>query len=521
MLSSFSLISLIGVMLGVLALVVVMAVFTGLERSTKERLLGSTPHILLRSLNSEYPDGRITGMMANEALTIARKLPHVQTATAFVFGNVLLDTPGEPPHLAFHGVDTTDPTQVEGIKSMLDLKKYPTSTAEFGIDDRAVISSSIADQFGIKVGDKLGLIPTANSKEILRIFKSTENPPVREANTEIWKKSTAVLTTSWKPDGEKFILPAQAYREAYTPLYDLPAEELRDIERQMIESILVAMDGSEKDEAADTFRFDAQSKLAIEKAVADLNATNVDEMDLTTYRGLKSLVLPKEVEVIGVYQASQMTVMPEIFVPIPLAQDLAGLDDAIKGISLRLDEPYEAEILAGQYRKILGEDWSLVTWGEKYQTFFLLIEQQRAMMYFVLIFIMLVSAFSIMAVMFTITIQKRREIGVMKALGASPGQIVRVFLYQGMILGTLGAGLGVGLGRLVILFRGEIQALLRQVGFDPFSSGFLGFNVLPAHNNPWEQAAFALAAFILCSVAALVPAFFAARSDAAKSLRNL
>ena len=143
------------------------------------------------------------------------------------------------------------------------------------------------------------------------------------------------------------------------------------------------------------------------------------------------------------------------------------------------------------------------------------------MMYFALSFIVLVSAFSMMAVMFTVTIQKRREIGVMKALGAAPGQIVRVFLYQGMILGVFGAVLGVVLGRVVIHFRGEIQLSFRALGFDPFAASFTGFGKLPAYNNPLEQAVIALMAFILCSLAALVPAFFAARSDAAKSLRNL
>jgi lipoprotein-releasing system permease protein len=143
------------------------------------------------------------------------------------------------------------------------------------------------------------------------------------------------------------------------------------------------------------------------------------------------------------------------------------------------------------------------------------------MMYFALSFIVLVSAFSMMAVMFTVTIQKRREIGVMKALGAAPGQIVRVFLYQGMLLGLLGAVLGVGLGRIVIHFRGLVQEGMRAIGFDPFSASLTGFGVLPAHNDPVEQAVIGFMAFLLCSLAALVPAFFAARSDAAKSLRNL
>jgi lipoprotein-releasing system permease protein len=281
------------------------------------------------------------------------------------------------------------------------------------------------------------------------------------------------------------------------------------------------MDSSEKDEARGVFRFDRQSKSTIDQAIADLNATDAEKMDGETLKGLKSVVLPKEAEVIGVYQASQMAVTPDLFVPLPLAQDLAGLGQAVQGIALRLDDPYEAEVFATEARRAQGPEWSFVTWGQQARPFFTLIEQQRGMMYFILSFIVVISAFSMMAVMFTVTIQKRREIGVMMALGAAPSQIIRVFLYQGMILGALGGILGVGLGRLVIHFRGNIQMLLRGVGFDPFASSFTGFTILPAHQNPLEQLIFAFMAFVLCSMAALVPAFFAARSDAAKSLRNL
>jgi lipoprotein-releasing system permease protein len=124
-------------------------------------------------------------------------------------------------------------------------------------------------------------------------------------------------------------------------------------------------------------------------------------------------------------------------------------------------------------------------------------------------------------VMFTVTIQKRREIGVMKALGAAPVQIVKVFLYQGMLLGFMGAVLGVGIGRFVIYIRGWIQQVMRLLEFDPFSASLTGSGVIPAYNDPVEQLVIGLMAFVLCSLAALVPAFFAARSDAAKSLRNL
>lgn len=516
MLSSFSLISLIGVMLGVLVLVVVMAVYAGLERNVKNRLLGFTPHVLLsqRSIDGRMPDWQAAAKKAKE-------LPTVEAATAYVSDNVIVDVESWQRPVLFRGIDTSDPTQVAGITEMLDTTDHPESTADLGIDDRVVISSILADQLQVGVGAKLRLYSTRNFEEVMRAYQATENPPVREAFAEPWKNATTAIRQGWVADVEKSTLTFEIYRDAYLKLDTILSEKIRAPEHELLEQLLITMDRSEKDDTAEVFRFDPDTKMEIEDLMAKLETTDVERMDGETLKGLKSIVLPKEAVVIGVYQASQMAVTPDLFVPLPLAQDLAGLGDSVQGIALRLEDPYQAEAFAASALQTLGAEWTMITWGQQYQAFFALIEQQRGMMYFLLSFIIIVSAFSMMAVMFTVTIQKRREIGVMKALGAAPSQIIRVFLYQGMILGTLGAILGVGLGRLVIHFRGDIQSLFRTLRFDPFSSSFTGFDTLPACNNPLEQAVFALMAFILCSIAALVPAFFAARSDAAKSLRNL
>jgi len=506
-------------MLGVLVLVVVMAVYAGLERDVKSRLLGFTPHILLRHQSVGLGEAQMDDWQA--AAARARQLPRVEAATAFVSDNVIVDVQSSQRPVMFRGIDTSDPAQVQGIAKMLDLTHHPDSSADLGIDDRAVVSSILAEQLGIRVGDMVRLYSTRNFEAVMRAYKATEKPPLRVAHAAVWKSATAALAAAWKPNGENSLIAVDALTGVYQALDEIRAADLRAPERDLLESILVAMEAGTKDETAKVFRFTPAAKLAIKQAVDGLNATDPEKMDGETLKGLKTIVLPKEVRVIGVYQASQMAVTPDLFVPLPLAQNLAGLGEAVQGIALRLDDAYAAEPVAAQARQTLGPEWSLLTWGEQYQTFFALINQQRVMMYFALSFIVLVSAFSMMAVMFTVTIQKRREIGVMKALGAAPGQIVRVFLYQGMILGLLGAALGVGLGRAVVHFRGPIQGVFRALGFDPFAASFTGFGVLPAHNNPLEQAVIGLMAFILCSLAALVPAFFAARSDAAKSLRNL
>jgi lipoprotein-releasing system permease protein len=519
MLSSFTLISLIGVMLGVLVLVVVMAVYAGLERDVKARLLGFTPHILLRHSPGGF--GSLPLHAWQDAAAKAAKLPRVEAATAFVSDNVIIDVDSWQRPVMFRGIDTSDPAQVDGIRQMLDLEKHPDSSADLGIDDRTVVSSILAEQLSLRVGDTVRLYSTRNFEEVMRAYKVTENPPLREWFADDWNSATRTLEQAWRTIDSRRAVGIGELTAVYQTLDNLRGSELRAAERELLEQLLVAMESAEKDEPRGVYFFDEDTERAIRNHVAALNTTDVEKMDGEALKGLKQIVLPKEAVVSGIYQASQMAVTPDLFVPLPLAQDLAGLGDAVQGIALRLDDAYAAEQVAAAGRDEMGPDWSLLTWGDQYQTFFALINQQRVMMYFALSFIVLVSAFSMMAVMFTVTIQKKREIGVMKALGAAPGQIVRVFLYQGMILGFIGAVLGVGLGRLVIHFRGPIQGTLRSLGFDPFAASFTGFGVLPAHNNPLEQAVIGLLAFILCSLAALVPAAFAARSDAAKSLRNL
>jgi lipoprotein-releasing system permease protein len=524
-LSSFTLISLVGVLLGVWVLVVVMAAFAGLERDVKGRLLGFTPHILVRTPGLALPEEMEDAPPWQDLAAETAKLPGVAAATAYVADNVILDVGTWQRPVSFRGIDTTDAAQVKGVADMLDRENFPDSSADMGLDDRAVVSSIVADQFKLRVGDTIRLYSTRNFESVMQAYKATEKPVVREAFPEEWAIAEKTLGREWEKDGGNFTVNAEELVGVYEALHRIYTDDIREPERALTEALLLALEGrtrgDNEEEKPEVFRFTPEAKAEIDKAYAALLETDAEKMDGEILKGLKSLVLPKEAVVAGIYSASQMAVTPELFVPLPLAQDLAGLGAQVQGIALRLDDPYEAEGIAAAARASLGPDHFVETWGDQYQAFFSLINQQRVMMYFVLSFIVLVSAFSMMAVMFTVTIQKRREIGVMKALGAAPGQIVRVFLYQGMILGLLGAVLGVLLGRVVIHFRGVVQEGMRLVGFDPFSSQLTGFGVIPAHNNPVEQAVIGFTAFVLCSLAALVPAFFAARSDAAKSLRNL
>ena len=252
-----------------------------------------------------------------------------------------------------------------------------------------------------------------------------------------------------------------------------------------------------------------------------------NEADMECFRKIRELVMPKDLEVIGIYRASQHTPSPDLFIPLVIGQELLGYeDDVVQAVALRVNDPYHVETMLSPVMQALEKEkpssaWTLETWHDRFNAWFELMQKERMIMSFVLSFISLISAFCIMAVMFTVSIQRKKEIAVMKALGATPFQVVRVFLWQGVIIGFVGALLGVGLGLLVLEYRMQIQGFLAGIGFDPFPVAFHGTANIPVVIDWAELAWQAVKAFVMVVVASIIPALITARQDPARSLRSM
>src|SRR5438477_9068863 len=108
----------------------------------------------------------------------------------------------------------------------------------------------------------------------------------------------------------------------------------------------------------------------------------------------------------------------------------------------------------------------------------------------------------------------------MKALGANIAQIVWVFLDQGMVVGFFGTLTGLGLGMTLIRYRNEFSHwLANALHIEIFPRAVYQFSEIPAEVVPNDVAVICISAFLICSVAALIPAYFAARLDPVKALR--
>jgi lipoprotein-releasing system permease protein len=133
---------------------------------------------------------------------------------------------------------------------------------------------------------------------------------------------------------------------------------------------------------------------------------------------------------------------------------------------------------------------------------------------------MIVAAFCVMNTLITVTVLKTREIGIMKAIGADVGQIVRVFLAQGVVVGIFGVVTGLAAGLGVLAVRNPFKDWLAStLGIELFPRSIYGLAEIPSRTVPGDVAIICVSAFLICTLAALIPAYFAARLDPVKALR--
>lgn len=518
--SIITLLSLIGVSFGVMVLIVVLSVHSGFERKLKEILLGFAPHVRVESI---YLGGIDDWGMMEEGF---QKEESVDGAYALIEGYVLLDAKGWRQPVSFRGINSESKAQIEALDGMLDREMHPRSSADMGLDDYAVVSRQLADSLNLEVGDTLRLLASSNLDAVMEVYDISNQERAWEVYAEQSALFDSVFRNSLKESGGREVMSAVEFPkldQAFVFLLgDLEEEgqpmraeerdffgELYDLYKNPVSKKVVG------------YEYEAGTRERALEICAALQTFDVEVADNEAFRGIEELVLPQEVTVWGVYGDTKRAPGPHAFVPLHIAQHLKGLEGTVEAVGLKLADPFTANEAAMALQNKLGEEWIVRSWMTTHAQQFQLMQTEKVMMSFALSFITLLSAFSIMAVMYTVTVQKRQEIGVMKALGARPIQIVKVFLYQGLIVGIAGALLGLGLGLLAVCFRENIVDALRGIGIDAFPAEFHGMNELPAHIVPEYLAIICGVAVILCLLAALVPALFAAFRDPAKSLRNL
>jgi lipoprotein-releasing system permease protein len=221
---------------------------------------------------------------------------------------------------------------------------------------------------------------------------------------------------------------------------------------------------------------------------------------------------------------AQPTVDPETGKPtgglVP-ARTTAILVRAQPGLGLDLaDKAVKAIVLNFLNHNPEVSSLSVQTWREKYATFLGAVEHEKAMVT-ILFAIVSIVAFTMIAVVFyMIVLAKTRDIGTLRAMGASRAGVASIFLGYGLAIGIIGSALGLLVAFAVVHNINEIQTLLAKwLGFQMWNPKVYYFDKIPSQMNA-REVAWIIAAAILSSVlGAVIPAIRAARQNPVESLR--
>ncbi len=232
-------------------------------------------------------------------------------------------------------------------------------------------------------------------------------------------------------------------------------------------------------------------------------------------------VLPDDYTVTGIFSTGYYDFDANVIaVSLENAQDLYNLGDSVHGLMVMLNDPYQAPEVQGELQHSLGDNYHVTTWMQDNSAILGALIVEKNVMFYLLFFIVLVAALCILSAQITFVVQKTREIGMLKALGATNLQISGIFLTQSAIIGVLGVLAGLALGILAIAYRNEfLEFMRRATGWELFPASIYGFGELPAILAPRDIVVICVSSFVICILGGVIPAFRAGRLKPVEALR--
>jgi lipoprotein-releasing system permease protein len=200
------------------------------------------------------------------------------------------------------------------------------------------------------------------------------------------------------------------------------------------------------------------------------------------------------------------------YTTLALAQEFAGLGDRVTGVEVKLADPFEAkEVGRAIMGRIKGSYW-IRDWMDMNRNLFAALQLEKLALFIIVTIIVLVAAFAIIGHLVLLVAEKRKEIGILKAMGASAGSIGAVFLVAGMLIGVVGTAAGSAFGLLLIWVQNTYR-IIRLSG-DVYQISYL-----PMKLTGSDFAMIVSATLVISFLATLSPARRAARMDPVDVLR--
>jgi lipoprotein-releasing system permease protein len=201
-------------------------------------------------------------------------------------------------------------------------------------------------------------------------------------------------------------------------------------------------------------------------------------------------------------------------------QEFLNIDDLVTGIEIKVNDIYRANEIAAAIEKKLGFPFWVRDWMKMNKNLFAALKMERRVMFIILSLIVLVAAFNIITTLIMVVMEKSKDIAILKSMGATSKSIMKIFIYQGLVIGGIGTFLGTLAGLLVASNLGDISRFVENLfGFKILPGDVYYLSELPSKVNYGDVAVIVVGTLLISFIATIYPSRNASRLDPAEAIR--
>jgi lipoprotein-releasing system permease protein len=500
-----------GVMLGVAALTIVMSVTGGFQEQFREKVLGVNAHVLVLKYSIDFREYR-------DVMKKVEGVPHVIGVAPFVI-NPMMVTHGE--HTAtgvlLKGVDPELMPRVldlpkhivPGGGSLEGLRRPDSKPPERSFDplrDDLEVSpgrrgATNSDDAELSSGD-------AGSDSLLRLIQKEVEEEMQRADAGVAPSVAASAqaptppSPAQKPAFVGDLTPDGGYGSQLPPDDFLP--DSVDPDPCKSGAAVAQMPG---------IVVGRTLAKQLEVKLGDCVQVTSPQIGLSFGAGARSPIA-KQFRVIAVFEAGfDQYDSKLVYTDLYEAQAFYEYGDSVTGIEMKLDDIDRADAVAKEISARLSNGiYNTMTWKQLNHGLFTALLFQQIGMSFALGIIILVAACTVIATLIMLVLEKKKEIALLKAIGATNNAVLRIFLYQGALIGSMGTALGLSIGWLCCRF-------LIAYAF-PLDPKVYFISSLPVSLHASQFVLPAIVALDICIGATVLPALYAAEMRPADGLRG-
>jgi len=208
------------------------------------------------------------------------------------------------------------------------------------------------------------------------------------------------------------------------------------------------------------------------------------------------------------------------YLSIKNCQDFLQMGDAVTGIDIKVNDIYKADSISRKIQNKLGFPFWTQNWMQMNKNLFSALKLEKRVMFIILSLIVLVAAFNIISALIMIVMEKSKDIAILKSMGATSQSIMKVFIYQGLIIGVIGTTLGCAAGLAIALNLQKVSVIIEKIFHFKILPGDVYYlSELPSKVNYGDVVTIVIGTLLICFLATIYPSRRASKTDPAEALR--